>query len=311
MLALWPALLLSAQSDAPKPAPGHPIVLPTEFIANRFNVVPVTVEGQKLRFFTDSAGNCTFTPERAQQLKLAITKDGDVTFSSFPSLSPNAYVPPNLAGKLRLFSQKDTEEELGKDYDGMLGQNWFGGGVWTFDYPGKQLLWRAPGDLPKHDPIHEAKLHFRTDAKGNRDNNFARIEVTVDSQPLSLTVDTGATDDLTPEALKVVNDGGPVDRATSFLAQSVYDRWHAKHPEWKIVATPTASGNEMIEVPKITLGGYEVGPVWFSVQPDRAFHQFMARWTDQPTEGSIGGSAFKYFRMTFDWPNAVAVFEKP
>jgi hypothetical protein len=51
--------------------------------------------------------------------------------------------------------------------------------------------------------------------------------------------------------------------------------------------------------------------VWFSVEPDRTFHQYMAQWTDQPTEGSIGGSAFKYFRMTIDWPNAVGVFEKP
>ena len=306
------ALLFTALvSQVPKPTPGHPIVLPTEYIGDRFNVVPVTVDGLKLRFFTDSAGACTFTPERAQQLKLAITKNGNVSYSSFPSLSASAYVPPNLAGELRLFSQKDTDDEFGKGYDGMLGQNWFGGGVWTFDYPGKQLLWRAPGDLPKHNPIHEAKLHFKTDANGNRDNNFARIEVTVDGQPLSFTLDTGATDDLTSEALKIVNDGGPVDRATSFLAQGDYDRWHAKHPDWKIVATPTATGNEMIEVPKVTLGGFDVGPVWFSVQPDKAFHQFMAQWTDQPTEGSIGGSAFKYLRMTVDWPNGVAVFEKP
>ena len=67
----------------------------------------------------------------------------------------------------------------------------------------------------------------------------------------------------------------------------------------------------MIEVPKITLGGYEVGPVWFSVQSDATFHEYMAQWTDQSTEGSLGASAYKYLRMTVDWPNAVAVFERP
>jgi len=311
MFALWPAIVLSAQHDAPQPTPGHPIVLPTEFIENRFNVVPITADGKKLRFFTDSAGTCAFTLERAEELKLAISKDGDLSYCAFPPLSANAYAPPNLSGNLRLFSQKDTEEELGKGYDGMLGQNWFGGGVWTFDYPGKQLLWRASGDLPKHEPAHEVKLYFKTDAKGVRQTNFARIVITVDGEPLSFTVDTGATDYLTPAALKIVNDGGPSERATSFLAQNVYDRWHAKHPNWRVVTTRTGTGLEMIEAPKVTISGFDVGPVWFSVQPDATFHKMMAQYTDQPTEGSLGGSAYKYFRMTIDWPNALAVFEKP
>ena len=67
----------------------------------------------------------------------------------------------------------------------------------------------------------------------------------------------------------------------------------------------------MIEVPSISIGGHAVGPVWFTVRPDRNFHQFMSRWMDRRIEGAVGGSAFRYFRITLDYPNAVAEFEKP
>jgi len=67
----------------------------------------------------------------------------------------------------------------------------------------------------------------------------------------------------------------------------------------------------MIEVPSITIGGFKIGPVWFTVQPDLALSRlYMAQWMDKPTEGAIGGSALHYLRMTVDWPNAIAVFEQ-
>lgn len=31
---------------------------------------------------------------------------------------------------------------------------------------------------------------------------------------------------------------------------------------------------------------------------------------DKPTEGALGGSAFRQFVITVDWPNAIAVFER-
>ena len=303
--------MLSHQSTKPpEPTPGHPILLPTEYLENRFVVVPITEAGRKLRFYTDSAGVCILSFEAAEEENLPITSDGPNKTCSMPTFRADASVPPPLKTSFRLATRKDIGENVEPGVDGMLGQQWFGGYTWTFDYPAKKLYWRAPGDLPKHTPDHEAKLYFKTDGKGVRLNNFARIQIAVDGEKISFTLDTGAEDVLPPAALKEVGDGRPADRATSFLAQSIYEKWHAKHPDWKVITTPSLTGRELIEVPKITLGGYEVGPVWFSVQPDSAFHKFMAQWTDQPTEGSIGGSAFKYFRMSVDWPNAVAVFEK-
>jgi hypothetical protein len=37
----------------------------------------------------------------------------------------------------------------------------------------------------------------------------------------------------------------------------------------------------------------------------------MASMMDKPTEGALGGSAFRQLIITVDWPNAVAVFERP
>ena len=56
---------------------------------------------------------------------------------------------------------------------------------------------------------------------------------------------------------------------------------------------------------------HTVGPVWFTRRPDPNFHQFASFWTDKQVEGALGGSALKYFRVTLDYPNAVAVFERP
>jgi hypothetical protein len=67
----------------------------------------------------------------------------------------------------------------------------------------------------------------------------------------------------------------------------------------------------MIEVPEVRIAGHTVGPVWFTRRPDAAFHDFMARMMDKPSDGAVGGSALRHFqRVTVDWANAVAVFEK-
>ena len=65
----------------------------------------------------------------------------------------------------------------------------------------------------------------------------------------------------------------------------------------------------MIEVPKIEVAGFEVGPVWFSARPDRAY-EWMSGMMEKSIVGALGGSGLRYFRITIDYPNAVAVFER-
>jgi hypothetical protein len=70
------------------------------------------------------------------------------------------------------------------------------------------------------------------------------------------------------------------------------------------------SGSTMIEVPIVTVAGYQVGPVWFTARPDKQFDEWMSQWMDKKIHGALGGSIFQYFQITVDYPNAMAYFEK-
>jgi hypothetical protein len=143
-------------------------------------------------------------------------------------------------------------------------------------------------------------------------SNFARIPAEIDGETIDFLFDTGATNILSEEVLKQIGDDRPANRATSFLTRSMFEKWRGKHPEWRALDNiKTLSGKAMIEVPRVTIGGFTVGPVWFTVQSDFAFHSYMAQWMDKQTEGALGGSVLHYLRVTVDWPNAIAVFEKP
>ena len=69
--------------------------------------------------------------------------------------------------------------------------------------------------------------------------------------------------------------------------------WTKENPEWKIIKggdviieNGKEYGFDMIEVPKITLGTIEVGPVWFSVRPDSAWSKGMIRTMDKVVKGA-------------------------
>jgi hypothetical protein len=305
-----------------EPRPGKPITIPTRYFGDRFYALPVTQNNVTLVLFTDSAGSIFLNTDLVAKLGLATetvkNESGrELTLASLPSFKPNASIPLPLGsaydGRLFVFPPRQYPAPfVSEPRDGMLGQQWFAERVWTFDYPGKTLLWRAPNDLPAHDKAHEVQLWFKANASGKRINNFARIQIEVDGEPVDFVLDTGATNILSDEVLKQIGDRQAAERATSFLVQSVYDKWHAKHPEWKVLENiKTLTGSSMIEAPQVKIGGFTVGPVWFTVQPDAGFQGVMGSLTDKRVSGALGGSALHYFRMTVDWPNALAVFERP
>jgi len=307
-----------------EPQPGKPVAIPTRYAGHRFVATPITADNVTLSLFTDSAGGLFLYEDTVGRLKLSPfalperENDQIMRVVPLPSFKAGAGIPPPLGSQydLRLFVFPRRAGEISHGEidrgDGMLGQPWFAGRVWTFDYPKQTLLWRAAGDLPPHDKSHEVKLGFKTSPSGERLKNFARIPIEVDSEILDFVLDTGATNILSEDVLKQINDGGPAERAASFLARSVFERWHKKHPEWRALENiKTLTGSTMIEVPEIKIGGFTVGPVWFTVQSDNAYHSYMAQFMDKAPEGAIGGSALHYLRLTVDWPNAVAVFERP
>jgi hypothetical protein len=197
--------------------------------------------------------------------------------------------------------------------DGLLGREWFAGRVWTFDYPRHQLLLRSAGDLPPHSPKHRVALGFQTDSAGRRIVNFPRIRVLIDGDSLDLLFDTGAMTALTDSAHAALADGRPSRRASSFVIQSVFDRWRKHHPRWEVIEGADQLGDltfPMIKVPDVEVGGFRVGPVWFTARPDQNFVRF-SLWMDRPIMGALGGSALQYVQVTIDYPGSVAVFARP
>jgi len=112
-------------------------------------------------------------------------------------------------------------------------------------------------------------------------------------------------------ALAALRDGRAAERATSFITASNFEKWRQAHPDWRVIENADMPLNEpMIEVPGIAIAGHTVGPVWFTRRADKNFHEFMSRFMDKRVEGAIGGNALRHFRVTVDYPGAVAVFER-
>jgi len=316
-LGLIAGLLFSLSALAQ--SPGKPLVLPVKYDEHRFYVQPIAVDGTRLNFYTDTGGGLFIYREAAERLRLSTVNlggEGQDAFyvAALPAFQTSAAIPGPVSreGRLPVWSPSASERQAsGFIYDGMLGQDWFAGRVWTFDYPGRRLLLRAPGDVPGRNTKHQLTLGFKTDEKGQRALNFPRIQVLIDGETMDLLFDTGATTTLTDTALAALRNRGARERATSFITASAFEKWRKRHPDWRVIEqAEKTTGEAMIEVPRLTVAGYTVGPVWFTRRADKNFHEFMSQFMDKRVEGALGGNALRHFRVTVDYPRAIAVFEK-
>ena len=100
----------------------------------------------------------------------------------------------------------------------------------------------------------------------------------------------------------------------SYITRSVLERWHKAHPGWRVVdggddLLSPKPASRMIEVPDVEIGGWSVGPVWFTERPDRNFGiKGMSRYMDRAVTGAVGGNVFEHFVMAIDYPHATAWF---
>ncbi|MDQ3161119.1 MAG: hypothetical protein M3Q51_08905 [Pseudomonadota bacterium] len=163
--------------------------------------------------------------------------------------------------------------------------------------------------LPKSDAAHVVTLGFKTDDRGQHTTHFPRIPARIDGEDLQFLFDTGASFRLDEAAAAALGDASVRERAGNFITASVMQGWRQRHPEWLYLETGDI-GMPMIRVPDIELAGHHTGPAWFSVRPDKAFHEYMAQWMDKPVDGALGGEAIRSFRISVDYPSATAVFEQ-
>lgn len=298
---------------------GKPLALPARFDEHRIYVEPVTEAGRKIEFYTDTGGGLFVSQAAAERLGLATENlggEGADAFhvASLPPFRADASIPlpSSRAGRLPVYapSPKEAASSLMR-FDGMLGHEWFGGRVWTFDYPRQRLLLRVAGDVPEVEAAHRLPLGFKSDEAGKRALDFPRVQVHVNGAPLDLLFDTGAMTELTPGALAAVDDGGKAARATSFITATQFEAWRKAHPAWRVIEeAELGSGQAMIEVPEVVFAGYTIGPVWFTRRADRNFHEFMSQFMDRRVEGALGGNALRHFCITVDYPAAMAYVER-
>jgi len=321
--SFWILGILAACSSAPPPAghstpnpptPGSParapdrsFELPVVMQDHRWFLQTTTTTGAPIRIYLDSAGGLYLTNAAASRLQLerkpvevdSHRADGVV----FPALADRR-IPPARIDVVPLLKGEFDE-------DGMFGAPWFSPHTFTFDYPRQKMILRTPGDLPRVAPEHRVTVAFRNDTDGV--GAYGRIQMIVDSQSIDMLFDTGATVRLTDVGIQALG-GTAKMRATSFITDAVFQRWRKAHPTWRVIEDASHEGDllhvPMIEVPTLTVGGYDVGPVWFTWRPDSAFHSFMAQYMDKPAEGALGGSAFYDLRISVDWAAGAATFER-
>lgn len=315
------ALVASCSSYSRSMGDGTVNEIPSIFDQHRVLVRPVTTEGDTLVFYTDTGGGLDRIYEPVvdrlglRAYRMALGSDS-VSVTTWPEWGEGAWIPsPDTlgppAGGLLIVPFDGAASIHDSATAGFLGRLWFAHRVWTFDYPAQRLLFHAVDSIRVEESKRGVRLGFQVDSAGRRTMHFPRIRIAVAGESLDLLFDTGATVTLTDSALAIVDDGGPARRASSFISAAVFDRWRAEHPDWRVVERATGFDADLIQVPRITIGEHEVGPVWFERRPEGVFEHHMSRWMDREIAGALGGNALRFFRVTIDYHNARATFELP
>jgi hypothetical protein len=275
------------------------VQLPARFADGLIYVEPETLAGTKLSLLADTGGGLYVTEKAVARTGMQPISVFGSKRTRFPAFRTDAWIPEATGAEKWM-------PVVEQDEDGMVGQRWFAGGVWTFDYPAQKLIMRhQPFSLATPEAAHAIPLGFLHEF-GVRIGHHPRFTIRVDGEPIEALLDTGATVRLSPEAMRVIGEPGGPERATSFVSSGIFDNWRKQHPEWRVIEKGCElSHQDLIEVPQIEVAGLRAGPVWFTRRGEGNF-VWMSSFMDAPIRASIGGNFFRYFRLTIDYPNAVA-----
>lgn len=297
--------------------------LPTDFRHDRIFLVPETKTGEQIEFYTDTGGGWNMIREPLaarlglEQIGTLEARDREMKLVRFPDFQDRRSVPApgdeNFNdGGLVAVPDDDSEGPHLSD-GGFLGAHWFANRVWEFDYPGRALRLLDERARPEPGAKGTVSLGFQTDESGERTTHFPRITVYVDGEPLEMLFDTGATVTLSATVAEHFDVKAGAQIGGSFISSAVFERWQKAHPEWLVIEKADRIRDlvmPMIRVPKITIAGHTVGPVWFAARPEGNFEEWMSGMMDEPIVGALGGSGLRYFRIVVDYPRAVAQFHR-
>jgi len=301
-------------------------VVPTEFSYGRVFVRAAIGPLRNILLYTDTGGGMqSLYADVARRLGDPIDTvrwtAGGSSGISLVARVPDAQLDPSVPG----FAERvpghldfvfDTAapppEDAGPVWAGRLGSMWFADRVWTIDYQHQQLHMSGQGPAGPAIESCWSPLAFQVDSAGNRPYGFARIAARIDGETIQFLLDTGARTVLTDSARALIDPRQPASRATSFVITDLFERWHARHPDWPVIRRAERGTNAaMIRVPSVQIGQTVVGPVWFTERANENFHQFMSTYMDSQIDGALGGSAFQHGALVIDYPRARAALVVP
>jgi len=297
-------------------------IVPSKFKNNKVFVTPTTSYGVKLYLHTDTGGGGNIlainkTTEKIVDKKLIqLVQTGERTFKTvpIPFWDKESNFPLVKYTKNNKFLLLEPNHWAFSDSDGQLGNTWFSGNIWKFDYINQSLSTLTIKEADNYSQLEGSKaisLSFKTDELGERLNDFPRMFITIDQQKLPVLLDTGATTFINNQD-KMEGEPALSFVGTSFISESIFRQWQKKHSAWETKFEQFKGMKfEMIEVPSIDIAGFKTGPVWFTMRPDANFHEYMSSMMADHVEGAIGGSAFQYFSMVINYPKAEVSFSQP
>jgi hypothetical protein len=323
-------IFLSACHSASKIAATAPGVdngdlLPSVFKDDRFYLKVKTASGDTALAFCDTGGGSSFTfDEVLRKLKLTgnwpgMKEEGMLMkMIPFRDIIADAKIPapalhPGMKNNALIAFEKDPEGPLPRQlqpHDMFFGQLFFAGKAWTFDYLNKEIRVNTPiaaADTTKPN-IVKIGLKRVNDSLGW---GHPSITVVVDDEPIDMLFDTGATIFLSEKGKAAF--GGQTNIGGSFISDVLFDKWKARHPDWRIIEGGEGLGTQktdLIEVPSVIIGGVTTGAVWFAKRRPEVWSKGMIRTMDKVVAGAIGGSALKYLKVTIDYNQRLARIEK-
>ena len=266
--------------------------------------------GDTLSFYTDTGGGRLIFPNAVKALKLPIDSSGSgeqlMESVELKVSFEQRGLPAPEGPQFLLRQDMDGVSEM----DAMLGSSWFANKRWLFDYRNQQL---SSLDSIRWDRVPELgtiPVYFLKDSLGMALTHFPRIDIVVDRDTISTLFDSGATAYIKEEYQSQFAGFSAV--ATSFMSARYFDQWREEHPEWPhLKQADTRIGEDMIQVPEISIAGQTVGPVWFARRENKNFIEFMSQWMDETVHGAIGGSVFAHFeQVVIDYPAGKAYFKR-
>lgn len=312
----------------------QPLRVPSAFInGQRFYIRIVTATGDTLLGFGDTGGSLAMILpgvidklQLGKQVHTGLLKGiMPVKYIAFDKVAADPHMPPPVPMRsmiirhpfssvtipLLLVPRIDRELKFmieSMPFDLFLGQNFFMDKAWTFDYLRHEIWVNTP--LSAADTGKPGVQRFGLQRNQYHENLFGHPSTTIEVNGAVIDVlfDTGASLVLSEEGKQAFHTqertlGG------SFIAASIFDKWRAAHPDWKYYSKADKAG-DVIEVPVVRIGGYEVGPVLFAKRPDAVWSEGMIYTMDKVVKGAIGGSALQYFKVTADYNVGLIRFER-